>query len=869
MTKCRLCSAEATPGSLLCATCGAGSGSPTVAMPAAARDDGRFSPGTLLADRYRIVGLLGAGGMGVVYRADDLKLGQPVALKFLPTKHAINEQMLARFYGEVRMARQVSHPNVCRVYDIGEVDGAAYISMEYIDGEDLASLLRRIGRLPADKALEVARKLCAGLTAAHNKGVLHRDLKPANIMIDGRGQVLITDFGLAAAAGQAQDIRSGTPAYMSPEQLRGQEVTVQSDIYSLGLVLYEVFTGARAYVDQERTKPPSIPSSVVKDIEPSVEKAIQRCLEPESRNRPASALAVAAALPRWDGLAAAMAAGETPSPDLVAEAGQSEAPSIRMMALCLALVLLGLVGVAFVGEKANLLSQTPMQKSQEELAARSRQLIQQFGYKSPSFDSAQGFDYDSGFLRYVRQRETSTVLRAQLAKGQPAPIFFWYRQHDSYLWNSAGVIRENDPSGDRGGMIDVNLDPEGRLVYFAANPHRVEEAAGDPPPAADWAAVLAAAGIDASRFTPAKPRLVFAHAFDTRVAWTGTFPHAPEVTMRVEATSWKGRLASFEIMGPWAESSFRDPSVQLQERIRDWFSLAIEFLVFATAILLAWRNTRLGRGDTRGAGRLTLFVLACIMLAWLCRASHHAVPGHYDQMLVAVGDALCTAGAFGVLYLALEPYLRRSWPHALIGWTRLISSGLRDPMAAGQCLIGAAMGVAGTILFYTQNMLIEPAGSIQFGPVTQSLDWLMGVRQIVANITFLVPNIAGVGLFHLFVLFLFRVAFRRDWLAGLVVVGLGSAYYSAGSPRFVLAVLFLALADGWAVFVVLRKGVLPLIVMMGVSIILAGCPMSTDFSSPYATGPIVALGSVLVFAAYCFRSGLAGRPLIKEGFLEN
>src|SRR5262249_46238179 len=150
--------------------------------------------------------------------------------------------------------------------------------------------------------------------------------------------------------------------------------------YSLGLVLYEIFTGTRAYVDQERAKPPSMPSSVVKDIEPSVEKAIQRCLEPEARNRPASALSVAAALPGWDGLAAEMAAGETPSPEVVAEAGQSEAPSIRMMTFCLAWVLLGLAGVVFVGEKANLLTKTPMQKSREELAARSRQLIQQFGY---------------------------------------------------------------------------------------------------------------------------------------------------------------------------------------------------------------------------------------------------------------------------------------------------------------------------------------------------------------------------------------------------------------------------------------------------------------------------------------------------------
>ena len=164
-------------------------------------EEGRFPAGTVLAGRYRILGLLGQGGMGEVYRAYDLILNQAVALKFLARKQ-MNEAALARFRNEVRIARQVSHPNVCRVYDIGFVEGLHFLSMEYLDGEDLASLLRRIGRLPQDKAIEFTRKICAGLAAAHERGVLHRDLKPANIMIDGRGQVRITDFGLAALAAE-------------------------------------------------------------------------------------------------------------------------------------------------------------------------------------------------------------------------------------------------------------------------------------------------------------------------------------------------------------------------------------------------------------------------------------------------------------------------------------------------------------------------------------------------------------------------------------------------------------------------------------------------------------------------------------------
>src|SRR6185295_9864686 len=152
-------------------------------------DESKFLPGTILAERYRIVGLVGSGGMGEVYRADDLKLSQPVALKFLPDRFLSDGAALARFHREVRVARQVSHRNVCRVYDIGEFDGQQYLSMEFIKGEELSSLLHRIGRLPADKANEIARQICAGLAAAHKQDVLHRDLKPANVMIDSDGNV--------------------------------------------------------------------------------------------------------------------------------------------------------------------------------------------------------------------------------------------------------------------------------------------------------------------------------------------------------------------------------------------------------------------------------------------------------------------------------------------------------------------------------------------------------------------------------------------------------------------------------------------------------------------------------------------------------
>src|SRR6266850_3968283 len=411
MPTCPSCASEVQESSRFCPACGAAldgiSVAPTMTSmkgrltSSDSLDDGRFIPGTILAGRYRIIGLLGKGGMGEVYRADDLKLGQPVALKFLPEALARDAVRLGRFLNEVKIARQVSHPNVCRVYDVGEIEGQHYLSMEFVDGEDLASLLRRIGRLPTDKAVEVARQICAGVAAAHDRGVLHRDLKPANVMIDGRGKVRLTDFGLAGLAVDFKggDIRAGTPAYMSPEQIEGREVTVKSDIYALGLVLYEMFTGKHIFkadtlAEMARKRNEATPASLssqVKDLDPAVERVIFRCLEKDPRQRPSSAIAVAAALPGGDPLAAALAAGETPSPEMVAAAGDVGGlkPAIAWALLASTLGLVAFILLLY--GRTSLLSAVTLSKSPEALSERAREILHRIGHAAPAGGSARGF----------------------------------------------------------------------------------------------------------------------------------------------------------------------------------------------------------------------------------------------------------------------------------------------------------------------------------------------------------------------------------------------------------------------------------------------------------------------------------------------
>ena len=317
--KCLGCETEIQDGSGLCPACLAVRSSPTAS---GGMDRGsnlgvvtqrvyvvpRFPSGTLITDRYRIVRHLGTGGMGVVFQADDLRLNVSVALKFLNRADDANRRHLEQFLNEVRLARQITHPNVCRIFDVGEVDGRNFLSMEHVEGENLASLLRRVGRLPKDRAITIALEICRGLEAAHERGILHRDLKPSNLMIDANGQAKIMDFGLArfSASPQQPGEIAGTPDYMAPEQRRG-ESSVRTEVYALGLVLYELFTGRKArreLVGDDSADSSSVLAMVFDDLDPIVERVIRHCVERDPGLRPSSVGAVSAALikltvPAW------------------------------------------------------------------------------------------------------------------------------------------------------------------------------------------------------------------------------------------------------------------------------------------------------------------------------------------------------------------------------------------------------------------------------------------------------------------------------------------------------------------------------------------------------------------------------------------
>jgi serine/threonine-protein kinase len=838
----------------------------------------RFVPGTVLAGRYRITGLLGRGGMGEVYRADDLKLEQPVALKFLPHGLDAGDERLARFYREVRIARQVSHPAVCRVYDVAEADGHFFLSMELVDGENLASLQRRIGRLPPDKALEIARQLCAGLAAAHEKGVLHRDLKPANVMLDGQGNVRITDFGLASLAEslREEDVRSGTPGYMAPEQLMGREVTARSDIYALGLVLYELYTGRRAVVGQSlaeytrkhRDERPIEPSALVPGLDPAVERAILGCLEKEPRRRPASPLVVAAMLGGRDPLEAALAAGETPSPELVAAAGEAEGLRPALAWGLLGLALAGLAFAPLAAARFQLLEMVPAGKPPAALEDRARELVDRLVPGAARVDHAWGLGAEWGYTGHVAARDSSPGRWDGLAGGSPPVLQFWYRQSPRPLVSlkPSGKVYWTTPGLDVSGMAGATYDMEGRLLRFYAVPPQLEAETRPPgaAPAPDWSALFAEARLDASSFRPVAPRWTPPFYADARAAWEGSWPGRPGIAVRIEAASHHGRPAWFEVVWPWTRlermESYAWPRAKL---MRQALFLTVVTLLVGAAAFMARRNLALGRGDRRGAFRVALLLAAMGFASWAAGA-HSVADWNAQAGLVTrgAGAVILEAAFVWLIYLAVEPYARRLRPWTLVSWTRFLGGGFSDPVVARDVLAGLAWGALVTYLMPLRQVLAPLLGGAPPEPVIASLDALTGTLPLLSDALYAASHSIVVALGMLLLFVLARSVLRRDLLAALALAAILLAPSAvAASAQAWLELPIMALWTLSWILLLLRFGLLSACVGGFVAEMLYRVPITADLSAWKAGPTLLALPLIALLAIVAFRNAVGGTGL--------
>jgi serine/threonine-protein kinase len=895
MAFCTQCAHEIPEGARFCPACGtpvaveavrAGQPAPRGATQATTIDSdsapstwtphGRFEPGTRFGTRYRIVALLGKGGMGEVYRADDLELGQSVALKFLLAEKATRPGALNQFRSEVRTARLIAHPNVCRVYDIGEGDGQVFLSMEYIDGEDLATVIRRLGRPTPEKAREIARELCRGLAAAHEAGMLHRDLKPGNVMIDGRGRARITDFGLA---GLAADLMregqvAGTPTYMAPEQLAQGKVSVRSDVYSLGLVLYELFTGRRVFEatslselrQMQESGSITTPSDVARGIDPAVERVIMHCLEHDPDSRPTSAYAVLAALPGGDPLAAALAAGETPSPELVANSGERGVVSPRKVTLWFSLGLLcvgiwnGMAGHSF----------SPMTQSTQVLSVRASDLLTRTDAlpRLPAH-AAEGFALNQAEL-------AGELERAPEHSSTRSPIYFWRRWSGrtiTPLSIHVALPQLDDPVGIAPGDAAVMLDPVGRLIGLRAVPPDTTVAANGAVPV--WSVLWTAAGLDSAKLTktalvrPVPATCDSAAAWSTRLPWNGE-------AVTVQAGASHGRLVDFSIVHDWGASTSPIDSPQAPGDANNWAALVFNGTLVVASMFFGIRNLRLGRGDWRGATRIALLVFVANQLigAFSTRLSEDGILGLLGNMLIGrtFNHALVHSFEVWFAYIALEPYVRRLWPRMLVSWTRLISGRWRDPLVGRDVLLGTTVGA----VLMASAILTASAGT-RFGlfriPTILGPEALLSLTKLSNTATEIAYDasiclLATLG--GLVFILAFRMLFRSTWAAlviTLLIVTVANAPAAAALSGWPFAIIS-SITQALTLVVLFRYGVLACTVAIFVQNVLGTVVASLALSSWYADRVLVPIMLMIALFAYGAWAALAGKSILGDPLRE-
>jgi serine/threonine-protein kinase len=830
--------------------------SATPFTPRAYGNDAQFAPGTIIAGRYRIASILGSGGMGEVYRADDTKLGQTVALKFLPARLARDPILLGRLHDEVRLGRVIAHPNVCRLYDIVDWDGAQFVAMEYVDGEDLSRLLRRIGRLAHDKAVDIARGIAAGLMAAHAKGTLHRDLKPANIMIDSRGDARIMDFGLALAAGEDDGTISGTPAYMAPEQLGGEPASVQSDLYALGLVMYELFTGKRAHSARsmhERVRDITseivTPSSVIRDIDPAVERTILRCLSNDPSQRPRSAREVIEALPGGDPLAAALAAGETPSPRIVAAAG-TEGSLKPWVAWTLLAAVLACLFITIAGKRVfNVSYYVSLDKTSEVMTERAVTALRALGVPAQTFRT-HWISSDANYFGWL-YRDQSPRRWERLRRG-PALLSFTIAESARPLSDELKYEGTTWPPG----TIIATVDVRGRLTELSVRP--VQDWPARP---LDWKPLLAAAGFGAAKLTPATPRLVPAVPADARAAWS---VHHPDdgTPMHLEVAAWHGTPVFLSITGPWESAT--PANVPFSGARLAVFVTTLFSAVMLVGLVLAWRNLRMRRGDRAGALKVagTMFVLN--LIAELLSANHAPAGMHeVDVLRRALEHSLLWATLVYMLYLALEPFVRRRWPALLIASGRLLAGNPRNPMVGRDVLIGLFVGLAHSTLIMTWTWVDANRGrptQIDYAGVST----LAGNRHATAYIADALASGLLQGFIYVIILVAFMLILRKRiaaaaglWL--VTMIGLYAAMRSVHVAAMLIALLL--------VYATARFGLLTMAVAQAVFHAIFGNQLFTTAS--WQSMQLLPVTVVLLAALWAFYISLGGQSPFSAKLLDD
>ena len=596
---------------------------------------------------------------------------------------------------------------------------------------------------------------------------------------------------------------------------------------------------------------------------PRSSEIILRCLEPDPSARPSSALAVAAALPGGDPLAAALAAGETPSPQLVAAAGEDAGVSRRYAFALFACVLAGITAAAAMAVRTSALERLAPEYPPQVLIQRARDVIASAGYEPRAADAASGFAWNTALVDAAARTDKPRPDWDRVVGGSgPSVLRFWYRQSDTSLTGMQfhsdllipGEVNEEDPPPIDPGMITVVLDARGRLVRFEASPPRVLAPGAREHPAANWQPLFTAAGLEPGRLQPTEPLWTWLGTSDSRFAWTGTWPQSTR-PLRVEAAALRGKPVGFALRGAWdvpGDQAGGQGDAGEGVRIAIYGMLAL--VICAASAWLAWRNLSTGRGDRRGAFRLGAFAFLVHMALWLT-TSHLVLASVLGMFFLA----LCTAIFYGVvlwtIYLAFEPYVRRHWPHSLISWTRLLSGQWRDPLVGRDVLWGAALGAAWTLIGRVMDLIA--GGAQQPAPTWTDERLLLGLRQAFGAWLARGPHEVRDALLFFFLLFLLRVVLKRQALAAAAFVAVLTVPLAVRGDFVLWSVVAGIAIYGLAAAVILRFGLLALAAGFCVAGFI-GPPVTLHTGAWYFGNVLLLFGSAVVLAAWAFHTALGG-----------
>ena len=830
------------------------------------------SPGQTVS-HYRILHKLGEGGMGIVYQAEDTTLGRQVALKVLPPELAADPRRKARLVREARAASALNHPNIVTVHEVASSDGLEFIVMELISGQPLSKSIPAKG-MQVKEALRLAVQIADGLATAHAAGIVHRDLKPGNIMLTGDGRAKLLDFGLAKytegglEVSQTQTLEGavvGTVAYMSPEQAEGKVVDARSDVFSFGAVLYEMLTGKCAFSRGSAAstlaailkEDPPPPSELARGVPAGLELVILRCLRKDPAARFQRMDEVRAMLDQFE---RELESGAT-SPETVAAAGEEFGGSVREAVLCLVAAL----GFLFLGmllrTATSLHSGTQLELPPDALAAKAREIASSLGYRQKPLDTASGFSYDTAYLSQL----TGKARWSKVKDHRPTPAYFWYRESPWPL-GAVGpdVVTPVDPPSTIPGMISIQLDTQGRLAWFQAVPP-VRLSASDSREA-DWNALFTAAGLDIGQFTPVPAEWHPLVSSNVRRAWKGIYPGQPDLPVRVEAASLAGKTVFFRIIEPWVTTAPNQTPIR-DSSLRKAFSL----VVYLGVCWLAWRNLRSGRGDRQAAFRFgsCMLVTRLIYMAAAGEFRHYFGLGQRYEWK-SFGDALFFGGVAWAAYMALEPLIRRKWPHSLLSWSRMLAGRLRDPLLGRDILVGVAAGCAAAVL----NLIAQQMVSLASGRVVPQ--WPL-VADIGTDMAWFIGQIASLSnwivLWSLLQAVLFVVLWmlvRSRWAAGALLWALATCFWASVANRpelFPLYLLFHGVVWAVNVAVLLRFGVTAFTIAFLTDGILIPFPPSLDFSAWYESFGQAAAAIAIALAVYGFYTALGGRRVFRGKFL--